>query len=159
MTRYLIHHRHEARECGVAYASFRGHESSLRHNAALSSCDSGGHAIWWTVDAATEGGCARAAAVLHRRARHRRSGHRSGDPVQSKEEQMSGTNTPYSRRWQALIVLAMSLLIVSVDNTILNVGLPTIRDGARRELQPAAVDRGQLPARVRRAAPDRRLPR
>ena len=54
MTRYLIHHRHEARECGVVYASFRGHESSLRHQAALASCDSGGHAIWWTVDAATE---------------------------------------------------------------------------------------------------------
>ena len=41
---------------------------------------------------------------------------------------MSGTNTLYARRWQALIVLAMSLLIVSVDNTILNVGLPTIRE-------------------------------
>jgi EmrB/QacA subfamily drug resistance transporter len=45
-----------------------------------------------------------------------------------KEEHMSGTHTLYARRWQALIVLAMSLLIVSVDNTILNVGLPTIRD-------------------------------
>ena len=54
MTRYLIHHRHAAHECGVAFASFRGHESSLRHHAALSSCDSGGHAIWWTVYAATE---------------------------------------------------------------------------------------------------------
>jgi hypothetical protein len=54
MTRYLIHHRHAAHECGVAFASFRGHESSLRHQAALSSCKSGGHAIWWTVDAATE---------------------------------------------------------------------------------------------------------
>jgi EmrB/QacA subfamily drug resistance transporter len=41
---------------------------------------------------------------------------------------MSGTTTLYARRWQALIVLAMSLLIVSVDNTILNVGLPTIRE-------------------------------
>ena len=54
MTRYLIHHRHAAHECGVAFASFKGHESSLRHRGALSSCDSGGHAIWWTVDAATE---------------------------------------------------------------------------------------------------------
>ena len=54
MTRYLIHHRHAAEECGVAFASFRGHESSLRHRAALSSCDSGGHAIWWVVNAATE---------------------------------------------------------------------------------------------------------
>jgi hypothetical protein len=54
MSRYLIHHRHAAHECGVAFASFRGHESSLRHRAALASCASGGHAIWWIVDAATE---------------------------------------------------------------------------------------------------------
>jgi hypothetical protein len=54
MSRYLIHHRHAAHECGVAFASFKGHESSLRHRAALASCASGGHAIWWTVDAATE---------------------------------------------------------------------------------------------------------
>jgi len=48
--------------------------------------------------------------------------------VTRKEEPMSTPTTLYARRWQALIVLAMSLLIVSVDNTILNVGLPTIRD-------------------------------
>ena len=54
MTRYLIHHRHAEHECGVAFASFRGHESSLRHGAALASCASGGHGIWWIVDAATE---------------------------------------------------------------------------------------------------------
>ena len=41
---------------------------------------------------------------------------------------MSGQTNVYSRRWQALVVLAMSLLVVSVDNTILNVGLPTIRE-------------------------------
>jgi EmrB/QacA subfamily drug resistance transporter len=46
----------------------------------------------------------------------------------AKEAQMSTKTTPYARRWQALIVLAMSLLIVSVDNTILNVALPTIRE-------------------------------
>jgi EmrB/QacA subfamily drug resistance transporter len=45
-----------------------------------------------------------------------------------KEEQMSGQTAPYARRWQALIVLALSLLVVSVDNTILNVALPTIQD-------------------------------
>ena len=45
---------------------------------------------------------------------------------------------PYPRRWQALIVLALSLLVVSVDNTILNVALPTIRedlDASSSELQ------------------------
>ena len=34
---------------------------------------------------------------------------------------------PYARRWQALVVLALSLFVVTVDNTILNVALPTIR--------------------------------
>ncbi|TMM01781.1 MAG: hypothetical protein E6G10_12120 [Actinobacteria bacterium] len=53
MPRYLVHHRHEPHECGVAFASFRGHDSALRHRRTLASCASGGHAIWWTVDAAT----------------------------------------------------------------------------------------------------------
>ena len=35
---------------------------------------------------------------------------------------------PYPRRWKALGVLALSLFVVTVGNTILNVGLPTIRD-------------------------------
>jgi EmrB/QacA subfamily drug resistance transporter len=48
------------------------------------------------------------------------------------------TATPYARRWQALIVLAFSLLVVTVGNTILNVGLPTIQeelDASASELQ------------------------
>ena len=51
---FLIHHRHEPSECGVAFASFRGHQSPLRHRATLASCVSGGHAIWWSVRAADE---------------------------------------------------------------------------------------------------------
>ena len=35
MARSLLHHRHEAGECGVVFASFRGHGSSLRHGKAL----------------------------------------------------------------------------------------------------------------------------
>jgi hypothetical protein len=54
MTRYLLHHSHEPSECGVVFASFKGHGSPLRHQATLASCRSGGHAIWWTVEAATE---------------------------------------------------------------------------------------------------------
>jgi hypothetical protein len=53
MSRYLLQHRHEPQECGVAFASFKGHESPLRHRPTLASCRSGGHAIWWTVEAAT----------------------------------------------------------------------------------------------------------
>jgi hypothetical protein len=52
--RYLVHHRHQPHECGVAFAAWKGHESPLRHKATLASCASGGHAIWWAVDAATE---------------------------------------------------------------------------------------------------------
>jgi hypothetical protein len=51
MRRYLLHHRHEPGQCGVAYAAFKGHTSPLRHTAAVGSCVTGGHDIWWVVDA------------------------------------------------------------------------------------------------------------
>jgi hypothetical protein len=54
MARFLLHHRHEAEDCGVAFASFRGHESRLRHRDALATCAFGGHAIFWAVEAADE---------------------------------------------------------------------------------------------------------
>ena len=54
MSRYLLQHRHEPHECGVVFAAFKGHPSPLRHNPTLGSCRSGGHAIWWTVDADSE---------------------------------------------------------------------------------------------------------
>jgi hypothetical protein len=54
MVRYLLHHRHEPPECGVVFAAFKGHESPLRRLPTLASCLSGGHAIWWTVEAASE---------------------------------------------------------------------------------------------------------
>jgi hypothetical protein len=53
MPRYMLQHRHEPRECGVVFAAFKGYESPLRHRPTLASCGTGGHAIWWTVDAAT----------------------------------------------------------------------------------------------------------
>jgi hypothetical protein len=54
MPRYVLHHRHEPHQCGAVFASFKGHESPLRHQVTLASCRTGGHAIWWTVDAASE---------------------------------------------------------------------------------------------------------
>src|SRR5919197_4491915 len=51
---------------------------------------------------------------------------------------MSPETTPYSRRWQALIVLSVSLLVISVGKTILNVALPTMQqdlDASSSELQ------------------------
>ena len=54
MSHFLLQHRHAPQECGVVFAAFRGHESPLRHRLTLTSCHSGEHAIWWTVDADTE---------------------------------------------------------------------------------------------------------
>jgi hypothetical protein len=54
MASYLLEHRHGARECGVVFAAFKGHESPLRRLETIASCRSGGHAIWWTVDAESE---------------------------------------------------------------------------------------------------------
>jgi hypothetical protein len=54
MARFLLEHRHEPRECGVVFAAFKGHDSPLRHRRTLASCRSGGHAVWWTVDAEGE---------------------------------------------------------------------------------------------------------
>jgi hypothetical protein len=52
--RFVLEHRHEPRECGVVFAAFKGHPSPLRHRRTLASCRSGGHVIWWTVEAETE---------------------------------------------------------------------------------------------------------
>ncbi|HXJ66051.1 MAG TPA: hypothetical protein VNN79_20005 [Actinomycetota bacterium] len=54
MSPFVLHHRHTPEECGVVFASFRGHDSPLRHRATIASCRSGGHEIWWTVDADDE---------------------------------------------------------------------------------------------------------
>jgi hypothetical protein len=54
MPRYLLEHRHEPQKCAVVFASFKGHPSPLRHRPTLASCRSGGHAIWWTVEADSE---------------------------------------------------------------------------------------------------------
>ena len=53
MSQYLLDHHHAPTECGVVFASFKGHDSPLRHQLTLASCRSGGHSIWWTVDAAS----------------------------------------------------------------------------------------------------------
>jgi len=53
MSRYLLEHRHAPEECAVVFASFKGLRSALRHRMTMASCVSGGHAIWWTVDASS----------------------------------------------------------------------------------------------------------
>ncbi|MBC3191211.1 hypothetical protein H7X46_09080 [Pseudonocardia sp. C8] len=52
MTRFLLAHRHEPADCRFTYAAWRGFDSPLRRRPALSSCRSGGHQLWWVVEAA-----------------------------------------------------------------------------------------------------------
>lgn len=54
MPRYVLEHLHAPQECGVVFAAFKGHHSSLRHRATFASCRSGEHRIWWTVEAASQ---------------------------------------------------------------------------------------------------------
>ena len=68
----LLHHGTTPDECGVVFASFRGHDSPLRRQPTLASCRSGGHAIWWTVEARHRAATRSPAAVLRRRAHRRR---------------------------------------------------------------------------------------
>jgi hypothetical protein len=51
MARYLLHHRHDARQCGVAYAAFKGETTPLRRRPVVASCLTGGHEMWWLVEA------------------------------------------------------------------------------------------------------------
>jgi EmrB/QacA subfamily drug resistance transporter len=46
----------------------------------------------------------------------------------SQHAEVASSKEPYAKRWKALIVLALSLLIISLDNTILNTALPALRD-------------------------------
>jgi len=56
MPRYLLHHSHESRDCGVVFAAFKGYDSPLRHRPAPASCLADPrptHLIWWSVEAAS----------------------------------------------------------------------------------------------------------
>ena len=54
MPRFLLHHRHQARECPAAFAAWKGFSSPLRHRATIASCLAGGHEVWWETEAASE---------------------------------------------------------------------------------------------------------
>ena len=51
MAVYVLHHQHEPSECPAAYAAWHGFDSPLRRHPAPSTCLTGGHAIWWQVEA------------------------------------------------------------------------------------------------------------
>lgn len=51
MARFLLSHRHQAAACRTAYAAWKGFDSPLRHADAQASCATGGHRMFWTVEA------------------------------------------------------------------------------------------------------------
>ena len=51
MPHFRLHHHHLAHECRVVFASWKGVASPLRQQPAIASCQTGGHEIWWDVDA------------------------------------------------------------------------------------------------------------
>jgi hypothetical protein len=52
MPKFVLQHRHQARECRTAYAAWSGFSSPLREQPTLACCASGGHRIFWVVTAA-----------------------------------------------------------------------------------------------------------
>jgi hypothetical protein len=56
MATFILTHRHAPEECGIAVAAWKGFASRLRHGRPLGSCATGGHHLWWTVEAADQRG-------------------------------------------------------------------------------------------------------
>ena len=52
MPAFLLHHQHAEHECPAAFAAWTGFDSPLRRRPAASTCLTGGHALWWRVEAA-----------------------------------------------------------------------------------------------------------
>jgi hypothetical protein len=52
MGTFALIHMHRPHECRVAIAAWRGFDSPLRGGRPLDSCISGGHEMWWIVQAA-----------------------------------------------------------------------------------------------------------
>jgi hypothetical protein len=48
---FVLSHHHQPAECRIAFAAWKGFDSPLRHSPAVASCASGGHRIYWTVEA------------------------------------------------------------------------------------------------------------
>ena len=56
MAVYLLEHRHDPVDCAATFAAWKGVESPFRDTTVLCSCPTGGHRLWFVVDAADEAG-------------------------------------------------------------------------------------------------------
>jgi hypothetical protein len=48
---FMLSHAHRPDECAIAIAAWKGFHSPLRHSHPVGSCASGGHRVWWLVEA------------------------------------------------------------------------------------------------------------
>jgi hypothetical protein len=55
MPTFVLSHSHLPDECAIAIAAWKAFPSPLRHGRPLGSCASGGHRLWWTVEAVNLG--------------------------------------------------------------------------------------------------------
>jgi hypothetical protein len=53
---FVLSHQHRPEECRIAFAAWKGFSSPLRGTQALGSCATGGHRLWWIVEAADDTG-------------------------------------------------------------------------------------------------------
>jgi hypothetical protein len=51
MPLFLLNHQHQPHECAAAFAAWQGFQSPLRHSLVPSTCLTGGHGLWWQVQA------------------------------------------------------------------------------------------------------------
>lgn len=52
MPTFVLTHTHDPQECRIAIAAWKGYPSPLRRGRPLGSCATGGHRLWWSVEAA-----------------------------------------------------------------------------------------------------------
>ena len=48
---FLLHHQHEPHECAAVFAAWAGFQSPLRQRTVASTCLTGGHELWWRLEA------------------------------------------------------------------------------------------------------------
>src|SRR3954449_3245731 len=122
MPLFLLHHQHAPAECAAAFAAWPGFDSPLRGEAAASTC----------LQAVTPSGGGSRPRIAKARSRCCRptslcGPKRSRSVTSPSHDQPRNAETPvqpeaidptvYARRWKTLGVLAISLLIIGLDNT------------------------------------------
>ncbi|MGO9788726.1 MAG: hypothetical protein ACLP8S_04100 [Solirubrobacteraceae bacterium] len=52
MPKFVLTHSHGPEECRIAIAAWKAYPSPLQRGRPLGSCATGGHRLWWAVEAA-----------------------------------------------------------------------------------------------------------